>query len=491
MILKITPTARALRIASISNNWLRAMRFFALRGGAYLSHANAARCLINGFFAVLIALTLFEPVRNSVAADKSEDSTAQSIGDERFAIHGQFTYVEQEVGGFKAPYAGPNSLTPRRAKETTDLTLFLGARLWRGAEIWITPEIDQGFGLNNTLGVAGFPSGEAYKVGANYPYLRWPRAFVRQVIDMGDEREPLAGVPTQLRGSRCLDRWVFTVGKFGVTDIFDTNQYAHDPRSDFLNWSAVDSGSFDYAADAWGFTVGAAAERYMGSWTVRAGVFDLSNIPNSIHLEPGLHEFQIVGEIEKRYALFGQTGRVLITGYDSRGRMALLDEAIALAEATGTTPNPANVRRYRSRLGASLSLEQPLTADVGVFARIGKAAGNVEAYEFTDIDRSVEIGVSLKGPRWHRPNDTIGVAAIDNGISAIREQYLNAGGLGVLVGDGQLLHPGAEQIIESYYSLNVYSQVFLSLDYQWVKNPGYNTDRGPASIYAVRFHAQF
>jgi high affinity Mn2+ porin len=491
MISKITPTARALRIALISNNRLRAMRFFALRGGAYLGHASAARCLINGSLSVLIALTLFGPVRNSVAADKSGDSTAQPISDQRFAIHGQFTYVEQEVGGFNAPYAGPNSLTPRRGKETTDLTLFLGARLWRGAEIWITPEIDQGFGLNNTLGVAGFPSGEAYKVGANYPYLRWPRAFVRQVMDMGGEREALEGVPNQLRGSRGLDRWVFTVGKFGVTDIFDGNQYAHDPRSDFLNWSAVDSGSFDYAADAWGFTVGAAAERYMGSWTVRAGVFDLSNIPNSIHLEPGFHEFQIVGEIEKRYALFGQTGRVLITGYDSRGRMALLDEAIALAEATGTTPNPAKVRRYRSRLGASLSLEQPLTEVVGVFARIGKAAGNVEAYEFTDIDRSVEIGVSLKGPRWHRPNDTIGVGAIDNGISAIREQYLNAGGLGVLVGDGQLLHPGAEQIIESYYSLNVYSQVFLSLDYQWVKNPGYNTDRGPASIYAVRFHAQF
>jgi high affinity Mn2+ porin len=478
MIWKFTPTTRALRSS-------------VLRNGDYLSHGNSVSDLLKGSLIVFVAGALLGTVRNSAAADKSEDSTAQPISDERFAIHGQFTYVEQEVGGFKAPYAGSNSLTPRRAKETTDLTLFLGARLWRGAEIWITPEIDQGFGLNNTLGVAGFPSGEAYKVGANYPYLRWPRAFVRQVIDLGGERESLEGVPNQLRGSRRLDRWVFTVGKFGVTDIFDTNQYAHDPRSDFLNWSTVDSGSFDYAADAWGFTVGAAAERYIGSWTVRAGVFDLSNIPNSIHLEPGFHEFQIVGEIEKRYALFGQTGRVLVTGYDSRGRMALLDEAIALAEATGTTPNPANVRRYRSRLGASVTLEQPLTADVGVFARIGKAAGNVEAYEFTDIDRSVEIGVSLKGPRWHRPNDTIGVAAVDNGISAIREQYLNAGGLGVLVGDGRLPHPGAEQIIETYYSLNVYSQVFLSLDYQWVKNPGYNTDRGPASIYAVRFHAQF
>jgi high affinity Mn2+ porin len=427
----------------------------------------------------------------ALAADKSEDSTAQLMADERFAVHGQATYVEQETDGFSAPYSGPNSLSRSIGRETVDATLFLGARLWPGAEGWIAPEIDQGFGLDNTLGVAGFPSGEAYKVGKNQPYLRLPRAFVRQVIDMGDDREAVEGAANQLRGSRSPDRWVFTVGKFGVTDIFDTNQYAHDPRADFLNWSAVDAGSFDYAADAWGFTVGAAAERYLGSWTFRAGVFDLSNIPNSAHLDPGFHEFQIDAEVEKRYEAFGHAGRVLITGFDTRGRMAVLDQAVALAAATGTTPNPADVRQYRSRPGVSIDLEQTIAADLGAFARVGKAAGNVEAYEFTDIDRTVALGVSIKGPRWHRPQDTIGVVVIDNGISAQRQRFLNAGGLGILVGDGRLPHPGAEQIVETYYSLAVLSQLYLSLDYQWVKNPGYNTDRGPVSIGAVRLHAQF
>jgi high affinity Mn2+ porin len=427
----------------------------------------------------------------ALAAAKSEDSTSQLTTDERFAIHGQLTYVEQETNGFSAPYSGANSLSRRTGRETVDATLFLGARLWPGAEGWITPEIDQGFGLDNTLGVAGFPSGEAYKVGKKQPYLRLPRAFVRQVIDMGDDREAVEASADQLRGSRCPDRWVFTVGKFGVTDIFDTNQYAHDPRADFLNWSAVDAGSFDYAADAWGFTVGVAAERYVGSWTFRAGVFDLSDVPNSAHLDPGFHEFQIDAEVEKRYEVFGRSGRVLITGFDSRGRMALLDQAVAHAALTGTTPNPADVRQYRGRPGVSLDLEQTISADLGVFARIGKAAGNVEAYEFSDIDRTVALGMSIKGPRWHRPDDTIGVVVIDNGISAQRQRFLNAGGLGILVGDGQLPHPGAEQIVETYYSLAVFSQLYLSLDYQWVKNPGYNTDRGPVSIAAVRVHAQF
>jgi high affinity Mn2+ porin len=418
-------------------------------------------------------------------------SPAADEAGERFAIHGQLTYVEQETDSFTAPYRGPNSLSPDSGKETVDATLFIGSRLWSGAEGWIVPEIDQGFGLDDTLGVAGFPSGTAYKVGKNEPYLRLPRVFVRQTVDEGEPTEIAEAAADQLGGSRSADRWVFTLGKFAVTDIFDTNQYAHDPRGDFLNWSAIDAGTFDYAADSWGFTVGAAAEAYVGSWTLRAGVFDLSNIPNSPHLDPGFHEFQMVAEIEKRYPLLGQTGRVLVTGFESRGRMGLLDEAISLGEATGTAPNPASVREFRSRLGVSIDLEQPLSADVGVFARVGKAAGNVEVYEFADIDRSIQLGVAVDGRRWHRAGDTVGVAAIDNGISATREQYLNAGGLGILIGDGRLPHPGAEQIIETYYSFAARSWLHLSLDYQWVKNPGYNSDRGPVPIFAVRLHAQF
>jgi high affinity Mn2+ porin len=428
---------------------------------------------------------------SALAADLSADAISQPM--ESFAIHGQATYVVQATDGFHAPYSGHNSLSPAANRETVDASLFLGARLWRAAEIWFQPEIDQGFGLDDTLGVAGFPSGEAYKVGADHPYFRLTRAFVRQTIDTGGEREPVEGVANQLGGSRALDRWVFTLGKFGVTDIFDTNQYAHDPRSDFLNWSAVDAGAFDYAADAWGYTVGAAVERYAGSWTVRAGVFDLSTIPNSIHLDPGMHEFQIDAEVERRYELFGQSGRVLITGFESRGRMALLDQTISFAQTTGVNINTALVdeRQYRGRLGAVLGVEQPITEVVGVFARISKAAGNVEPYEFSDIDRSVAIGTSIKGILWHRAEDTVGLAAIDNGISAEREAYLNLGGLGILIGDGMLPHPGAEQILETYYNFAALPWAHVSLDYQWVKNPGYNSDRGPVSIFAVRVHAQF
>jgi high affinity Mn2+ porin len=418
-------------------------------------------------------------------------AAAAAADDEVFAVHGQFTYVEQETSGFNAPYRGPNSLSPNAGAETTDATVYVGARLWRGAEAWLNGELDQGFGLDDTLGAAGFPSGEAYKVGKNQPYARLPRAFLRQTFDLPGDTHPLEADANQLGGSQSENRVVLTAGKFSVVDIFDTNQFAHDARMDFLNWSVIDTGTFDYAADAWGYTVGAAIEWYSREWTLRGGLFDLSDVPNSARLDPGFHEYQTDLEIEHRHEIANRSGRVLFTVFQSRGRMGLLDEAVAVAENSSMPVSIAAVRRYRSRAGVSLSIEQQIAPDLGAFVRAGRASGNVEAYEFTDIDRTLAVGISLQGSRWHRPGDTIALAAVDNGISAARERYLNAGGLGILIGDGRLPHPGPEQIIETYYSAAVLKVAHISLDYQWIGHPAYNRDRGPASVIAVRLHAQF
>jgi len=425
------------------------------------------------------------------APARAADAPAADAPAETFAVHAQFTYIEQETSDFNAPYAGPNSLSRNKGAETVDATLFVGWRLWRNAEIWVSPEVDQGFGLDDTLGVAGFPSGAAYKIGKNQPYLRLPRLFVRQTVNLDGGIETVEPDQMQLAGTRSRDRLVFTVGKISVPDIFDNNQYAHDPRNDFLNWAAVDAGTFDYAADSWGYSVGTAAEWYQQAWVLRFGIFDLSDVPNSPDLEPAFHEFQYIFEVEKDHEIAGRPGKLRFTALDTRGRMGLLDQAVALAESTGTPVDIAAVRQYRSRLGASLDLEQQLAADLGLFARAGKAAGNVEAYEFTDMDRTVSAGLSLQGARWARPDDTLGLAGILDGISADRERYLNAGGLGILVGDGKLPHPGPEKILETYYSLAVLRAAHLTFDYQYIANPAYNRDRGPVSVVAVRVHAQF
>lgn len=408
----------------------------------------------------------------------------------RLAVYGQATFIEQETDDFRAPYAGTNSLSPAIGRETADATLFLGARLWRGAEAWVDPEVDQGFGLDDTTGLAGFSSGEAYKVGSHAPYFRLQRAFLRQTIDLGGKIGDTGAAPNQFALRRSADRLIVSVGKLSVVDIFDVNRYAHDPRTDFLNWSVIDTGAFDYAADAWGYSVGGALEWYTGRWAWRAGVFDLSDVPNSAVLEPGFHEYQLDFEAEHRHTLLGEPGKIDLTVFESHGRMALLKDAIAYGEAVGSTPEVAPVRRYRKRDGVFINVEQQVSASVGLFARVGGAGGNVETYEFTDIDRTVSAGVSVSGRPWHRAQDTIGIAGVLNALSGDRRQYLAAGGLGILVGDGKLPHAGHESILETYYELAALSRAHVTLDYQRVGHPAYNRDRGPVSIFALRLHVE-
>ena len=443
---------------------------------------------IGGLRLTLMALGLGAVLARPVAAQ----SAPPEAPPETWAVHGQATVVDQATFAFRSAYRGPNSLDPgARGKETADVTLYAGVRLWPGMEAWINPEFDQGFGLSNTLGVAGFPSGEAYKVGMARPYFRLQRLFLRQTIDLGGERQTVDADLNQLAGSHTADRLVIAAGKLGVPDIFDTNQYAHDPRGDFLNWSLIDAGSFDYAADAWGYTVGAAAEWYTGRWTLRGGVFNLSKVPNSEHLEYGFSQFQGIAEIEERHQLGGRPGALKVTSFLSRGRMGAFDDALAIAQSSGRPADIAAVRRYRSRSGVSFNLQQEMADGLGVFVRGGMAGGDVEPYEFSDIDRTLSGGLSLNGGRWGRPHDTLGVAAVINDISRAHQRFLAAGGTGILVGDGRLPHPGPEQIVETYYDLAAYGPAHVSLDYQLVNHPAYNRDRGPVSIVAARLHAQF
>ncbi len=408
------------------------------------------------------------------------------------SIHGQTTFVEQGYPAFHSPYQGPNSLTGGgQGRETWDTTLYLGLRLWHGAELWIDPEVYQGFGLDGTHGVAGFVNGEAYKVGSNDPYSRLQRAFIRQTIDLGGDTQKVSAGINQFSQSQTADRIVLTIGKFDVADVFDNNKYAHDPRIDFLNWAVIDTGTFDYAADALGFTIGAAAEWYHGNWTVRGGFFDLPVVPAGVQLNPSFSEFQWVGEIERRYDLWGHPGKIAISGFLTRGGMGNFENAIALGAVTGGPADIAAVRQYQSRGGVSMNVEQEITANLGAFLRAGWANGNIEPYAFTDIDRTVAGGLSLSGKSWGRPNDTVGLASVVNGISPAHAAFLNDGGLGIVIGDGQLPNPGLEEIVEAYYSYALTASTRLSADYQLVVNPAYATERGPVNVFAGRFHAQF
>jgi high affinity Mn2+ porin len=427
-----------------------------------------------------------------LAAASALAQTDQPPQDEDYGLHGQFTNVTQFHPSFRSPYQGPNSLNPGdRSAETSDLTFYAGARLWDGGEVYADPEVDEGFGLSDTLGVAGYTSGEAYKIGAAAPYVRLHRAFFRQTFGLGGHAQAIEPDQNQLGGSKLADNLTLTVGKFSVVDIFDTNDYAHDPRSDFLNWSLIDSGAFDYAADPWGYTYGAAAEWTQSWWTLRGGLFDLSRIPNNKALQHGFGQFEADIEGEERHRLFDHDGKVKLLVFVNRARMASYDDAIRVGQASGGVPDVSTVRHYQTRPGFALNLQQELTDGLGVFARLSANDGTKETYEFTEINRSLAIGLSLKGTGWDRKDDVVGLALVGDELSPQARAYFAAGGLGILIGDGKLPHYGVETIVETYYKATVSDGVFLTFDYQFVANPAYNSDRGPVSVFSTRVHLEF
>ncbi|MBB3213197.1 high affinity Mn2+ porin [Herbaspirillum sp. Sphag1AN] len=442
------------------------------------------------FIGTLSANAMAEASNLAVIPAEAGTTDTTAITDDVWSVHGQFTYVNQWHPGFHAPYSGANSMDPNaKNSNTTDVTLFLGRRLWDGAEFWINPEYDQGYGLSNTLGMAGYASGEAYKVGQNTPYLRLPRAFLRQTINLGGDAQTVEEGTNQFAGNTTTNNVVITVGRFAVVDIFDTNTYAHDPRSDFLNWSIIDSGSFDYAADSWGFTNGAAVEWNQGNWTLRGGAFELSATPNGkvTGFHPRNHSF--ITELERRYQWNDHPGKIKLLAFVNQGDMGSYRDATALALANGSTPDTAQVRHYSTNPGVTLNLEQELTSDLGAFARLGWNGGKKEAYEFTDINRSVSGGFVLQGQRWGREDDRIGLAGAVNYLSSDARAYFASGGMGILVGDGALNY-APEKIVEAYYALAVTKKITLTFDYQRVVNPAYNHDRGPFPIYSLRLHAE-
>ena len=434
---------------------------------------------------------------NLVADNVTTGATAAPVPDtalpetEDWAIHGQLTNITQKHNDFPAQYSGTQSLSPTGpAEETTDATLMIGRRLWNGAEFWINPEIDQGFGFNNTMGIAGFPNGGAYKLGNNTPYLRIQRLFVRQTISLDGDRTNVDSGPNQLAQNIGVNNITITAGKFSVADIFDTNTYAHDPRADFLNWSLIDGGSYDYAADPWGYTWGGAVEWTQNWWTLRGGFFQLSPVPNSKIVRVNFGSNSTNLELETRHSFAGHPGKIKLLAWIDQGNMASYSDAVLLGRQTNAMPNVALVRVPGSRPGVVLNMEQELSADVGAFLRMSADRGDKEAYEFSDINQSLSTGLSIKGDSWGRSDDTIGIAGVVNRISGEAQSYFEAGGLGILIGDGKMNY-APEKITEMYYAWHPLSFAALTFDYQHVSNPAYNQDRGPVSIYGVRLHANF
>ncbi len=409
-----------------------------------------------------------------------------------FNVHGQTTFIEQAYPRFHSPYQGQNSLPGGgEGRETWTTTAFVGSRLWDGGEFYFNPELDQGFGLAATLGLAGFPNGEAEKAGSEFPRFRAQRYFFRQTFGFGGGQETVEDGPNQLPGKRDIDRVTITIGRIAIGDIFDANTYAHDPRADFMNWALWESAAYDFPADLPGFTRGAVVELNRKDWALRAGVFQVPQEPNSDVLV-----FKTGGaivELEERYKIFDQAGKLRLGTFANRGRTGNYNEALAIVAADPTIDiNGAmlSTRAQRWKYGFYANLEQAINKEVGAFARASWNDGRNEILSFTDIDWSLSGGVSVKGNGWGRADDTFGFGAVVSGLSKPHREFLAAGGLSLIIGDGKLNYR-EEKVLETYYAYKIDKWTTLTFDYQFFVDPAHNADRGPVSVFATRLHAEF
>jgi len=415
--------------------------------------------------------------------------------------HMQSTIIGQGYPSFSAKYSGTNSLpTKGQARETVSLDFFGGYRLWRGAEFHADLLTWQGFGLHGTLGVDDFTNGEAYKIGVRYPHSAIARFFIRQTIGFGGKREAVASDQLTLAGEQPVTRLTFTVGRYNSKDIFDNNAYANDPRTQFMNWALVANATWDYPADALGYTTGVSAELERPKWALRYGFFQLSNQQNGFTagdqflIWPGessagsdrfFHDWGMVAEGERRFSIGSHPGVVRPLAYLNQGEFGSYKAALSVPGA-----DISKTYAHRHSYGFGLNAEQELSKNIGVFSRVGWNDGQNEAWMYTDIDHSGSLGVSVKGDAWRRSRDSAGLAAVLSGISKVNQQYLIAGGTGILDGDGNLNY-GMERALETYYDHTIPKQIHVALDYQFVANPAFNRDRGPVSIFGTRIHWEF
>ena len=411
---------------------------------------------------------------------------------ERWNLFYQATSIGQYHGTFHSPYSGPFSLqnyTERDVSLTT--TLFFGLRLEKNTMLYFDPEIAGGKGFSAVDGLANSPNGELPRVASATPKPYVARLYVSHNFAFGDEMESSDSEENQLAGRRPLNRYTVTAGRFTLTDFFDNNRYSHDPRTQFTGWAVMYNGAWDYPADVRGYTWGWVHEFHTRHWSFRYASAAMPRVANGLRFDRRL--FRNRGDVfegEYRYSIRKHAGAIRLLNYENHANAGNYADAIRQAELSSTTPDVTSTRRNGTlKYGFGLNLEQEITKDVGIFARLGWNDGKTESFAFTAIDRLATAGVSIAGGHWRRPSDTFGVELTTSGISGVHALYLARGGYDFLIGDGRLRY-GPEYISETYYSVRVFPGMFTSFDLQHVSNPAYNRDRGPVWIPSLRLHLE-
>ena len=444
------------------------------------------------------------------------------LTNERWNLYGQFTFIGGWKLAFPAAYTnlnqrctvgcGGNSLLPTaEGTYTSTQTLFLGIKLWPGAEAYAVPEIISERPLSNLLGLGGaIQNFELQKQGSEIPKLYLSRVYIKQTIGLGGATDTRDSGPYQVAATVPRRRLVLSLGNFSVLDFFDKNSVTGDPRRGFFNMAFMTHAAYDFAADARGYTWGGIAELFYDDWELRFGHIITPLQPNQLPLDFRFYKYfgeQV--EVAHNHKLGTQPGAVRLLGYRNWENMGSFTDAIrALAanplldsaphcgsrtpydSSDQSAPDLCFVRKPNAKRGVGINVEQQVTKDVGLFARGMYSDGQTEVYSYTSADRSVSAGTMIKGSPWRRARDLFGLAYAASWISVCHAQYLNMGGVDGFIGDGRI-HVAVEQVVDAFYSFDLVSSLWLSADYQHIWNPAFNADRGPVDIFGARLHGEF
>ncbi len=428
--------------------------------------------------------------RNIDALIEGAEEWLAGLEEQGWLLRGQMTNTIQAMPAFRAPYRGENSVSGKRdstAMQTIDLVL--GRRLWNGAEVIAVPSPTRGFGFADNHGLGGLTNTESFHGGTKNWDYNITRLFIRQTFDISYDAFGKDDDPMRFTGPLALERVTVTAGKLAVWDFFDNNRFAHDPRTQFLNYALVGAGAFDFASDAAGYTHGAVLEWENGTWATRLGGFQVVRNQGGDFLEERFGRgWQLLGQLDRSWWLGRYPGTLRLLLGASRTRSARYDDLTRSIQAGEESQE--GYRAYRTKQMLALNWDQQFNDTLGGFARLGWNDGRSQNFMFTEMDWSVSGGVSINGWRWDRFDDTIGLATNIGGLHTPQRRFLAAGGTGFILGDSRLNY-APEVILEAFYDVELAPGLNAALDAQLVFNPGFNADRGPVPVGTLRLRAAF
>ena len=426
--------------------------------------------------------------------DDSTEAILPHFKDSRFWLSGQANFIFQTHPEFPALYSGPHSLNPHYEKATSRvMTLYTGVRVDNSTEFLVDIEEAGGAALTQGFGLAGNTDLDIVRnpLLSKAPYLG--RGEIHHVFAISKDKVENQRNAFSLFEELPRRRLEVRFGKFSMPDFFDVNSVGSDTHFQFLNWTIDNNGAWDYAADTRGYTVGLTADFEDRNWGFRFAEALMPKVANGIDLV--WKPWQVHAEnweYELRHGVLrNKPGVLRLLAYTNYANMGIYRDQVILGAQQGVTPDITNHPWHITRkYGFGINTEQNLTRYLTAFARFGWDNGKTESFAYTEVDQTFAEGIGASGAWWHRKQDRAGVAFVSNAIKKDHQNYLAAGGVGFLLGDGGLNY-GRENIFETYYTVHVWRGIYLAPGVQHIDNPGYNRDRGPVTVPTFRAHVEF